>query len=182
MTVHTIEIGQDAVADFALLVAEAAGVLTAIAEEEPAQRLAELEELHSVEAEALDSLCGIPEAATSAAAIVALPEILRLMLTDVVALGEALTDGRSWVASNRVRAIESMARAVSASLDRLDDKDFVARKAGVASTCADTLGAAASPRRPGDPLEALVVATIRGAEALHALADTGSTGARRRAV
>ncbi len=182
MTVHKIEIGEDSVADFALLVAEAAGVLTAIAEEAPEQRRAELEELHSVEAEALSSLCGIPEAATSASAIVALPEALRRMLSDVVAVGEALTDGRLWVTADRVHAIEALARAVSASLDRLDDSELVARQARIASTCADTLGAATAPRRPADPVEALVVATIRGAEAMHGLTDTESQAATRKAV
>ncbi len=163
-------IGHDAVADFALLIAEATGVLNTLANGAPPSRPDELEELRSIIAEGLGSVCAIPEATTSADSVVALPEILRTMLADVMELGEAIVDGRTVVPGHQVSAIESMARALSAALDRMDDPAFVVAKARVISLCADTLGVATSGRHPVDPAETLVVATTRAASGLHGLA------------
>ncbi len=163
-------IGHDAVADFALLIAEATGVLNTLAHEAPPSRPDELEELRSIIAEGLGSVCAIPEAATSADSVVALPEILRTMLADVMQLGEAIVDERTVLPGHQVSSIETMARALSAALDRMDDPAFVSAQARVISSCADTLGVAVSGRHPVDPVETLVVATSRAASGLHGLA------------
>jgi PAS domain-containing protein len=175
-------IGYDAVADFALLIAEATGVLDAIAHEARSERPAELEDLRGIIAEGLDSVCAIPEAATSAGSAVTLPEILRTMLADVMELGEAIVAGRTEVPAQQTSTIESMARALSAALDRMDDPVFVVTKARVISACADSLGVGPARRHPGDAVETLVVATTRAASGLHRLSRAADSAPRQVAI
>jgi hypothetical protein len=109
MTIHDTAVGHEATADYSLLLAEAALVLSEMASADPEDRADELLTLHDIHAEGAEFV-GIP----------GIPSSLRSLFGSIVALGERIastTTALPEATLAQVHVIESLARAIASALD-----------------------------------------------------------------
>lgn len=113
MTTRDAAVGHEATADFALLLAEAALVLSEMASANPRDRAEELLTLHDIHAEGAEYV-GVP----------GIPSALRSLFGSIVALGEriaATTAALPEATLAQVHVIESLTRTISSALDEEGD-------------------------------------------------------------
>lgn len=109
MTIHDTAVGHEAAADFSLLLAEAALVLSEMASAKPGARAEELLTLHDIHDEGAEFV-GVP----------GIPSALRSLFGSIIALGErisATTTALPEATLAQVHVIESMTRAIASALD-----------------------------------------------------------------
>lgn len=174
MSQHDVQIGYEALADYGILLSEATQVLTSIADLPAAERTEEFADLQAVYAEGADSHQGEllpPGYRPQDKELRDLPEILRSMFGTVMALGSTLTADTRVLPETAVagyHVVESMTRALSAALDRLDDPAYVAEKAGTVMACAYALGSRPTAvAQAANPVVGLAAAAHCGEAALR---------------
>lgn len=109
MSIHDTAVGQEATADFSLLLAEAALVLSEMASAGPRERAEELLTLQDIHAEGAEFV-GVP----------GIPSALRSLFGSIIALGERIAASTSALPEAtlaQVHVIESLTRAIAAALD-----------------------------------------------------------------
>ena len=113
MTIYDAAVGHEAAADFSLVLAEAALVLSAMASAKPRDRAEELLTLQDIHAEGAEFV-GVP----------GIPSALRSLFGSIVALGEriaATTTALPEATLAQVHVIESLTRAIASALDEEGD-------------------------------------------------------------
>jgi hypothetical protein len=113
MTIRDVAVGHEAAADYSLLLAEAAQVLSEMASTKPQDRAEELLTLHDIHAEGAE-FAGVP----------GIPSALRSLFGSIVALGEriaATTAALPEATLAQVHVIESLTRAIASALDEEGD-------------------------------------------------------------
>ena len=128
MSVHQIEQGHNAIADYALLLAEATGVLRDLAGASESQRSDEYEALLEIHAEGADLHRGVIVNSTDPY-LNSLPAVLRGLFSTVMTLGEDISSGVPAPAG--LDQLQTITRAISAALDRGEDSEFVDEKTAV---------------------------------------------------
>ncbi len=157
MSVHHVEPGHNAIADYALLLAEATGVLHDLAEAAESQRGDEYEALLEIHAEGADLHQGVIVDSTDPY-LNSLPAVLRSLFSTVMTLGEDISRGVAAPAG--LDQLQTITRAISAALDRGEDSAFVDQKtAAIAEAVQQIDGSTVEPANAPTALGRLTVAT-----------------------
>lgn len=122
MTVHHVDASHSALADYALLLAEATGVLLDLASAPEAQRDEEYDALLDIHSEGSDLHRGVI-VDTSDPYLNSLPAVLRGFFSIVMTLGEDVHSGVTPPAG--LDQLQTITKALSAALERADDSAYV---------------------------------------------------------
>ncbi|MFN8183867.1 MAG: hypothetical protein U0R23_05540 [Candidatus Nanopelagicales bacterium] len=167
MTVHSVDVGHDALADYALLFAEACEVLSDLAHTPAGSRADDYEALQSIHAEGADLHSGVivPDGLPE---LHALPAALRDMFADVMLIGERMQQSQPVPPVEDLLLVEEIADAVSTAMENLEDTELVGDQATRIADRAQRLSAA--PPYPADtPLGRLLSAVSAARSGLEIL-------------
>ena len=168
MTVHAVSIGHGALADYALLFAEACEVLSDLAQSTAESRADDYEALQAIHAEGADLHSGVIVPDTLPG-LHTLPTALREMFADIMLLGDLMY--RVPQAAPRVEdllLIEEIADALSTALEHLEDAARVDEQAARIADRAQKLYVT-EPYHADTPLGRLLSAVSAARSGLDAL-------------
>jgi len=169
MSVHYVDTTHGALADYAMLLSEAATVLEAIAAGPAQQRTEEFEALVEIHAEGDDLHRGIVVESHDRW-LVSLSRTLQDMFGTVMRLGTQLSKGAE--APSSVRFIPQITTAVTTALDHLDDADLVVDQALVIAGAALGLDPhGPQPAPAAHPIGRLAASAAAGQAAMQAMTD-----------
>jgi len=168
MTVHSVAIGHEALADYALLFAEACEVLSDMAQSTPDSRADDHDALQAIHAEGADLHSGVmlPDTLPE---LHSLPSALREMFADVMRLGDLMY--RMPQAASRVEdllLVEEIADALSTAMENLEDTERLDEQATRIADRARRLSGAQA-HRADTPLGRLRSAVSAASASLDAL-------------